>query len=301
MKKFILIIICFLLYASSFGQLKHFFPDTNSYFSVSWMKFWFEGDTVFDDLKYKKVYMQWGDSIANFDRAEYFAAIREDTIAEKVYCKIPYQGSPNPWDPWQGEEFLLYDFSVGINETVSFFTLWPWLWYPEMKSLVVESIDEILIDNQYRKRINFKSFPGIKESWIEGIGSSHGIFFPGEFDYADVGIFETLLLCVHIGEKLIIQLYRDCFEFGGFIININENKSENFKIYPTIADKVLNIETDINIDNFYYKIINMQGQVIYQEKLISKIIDISNLNKGFYLIVISDNKNIIKTQKFVKP
>ena len=30
--------------------------------------------------------MQYMDSVPNIDRANYYAAVREDTLAEKVYC-----------------------------------------------------------------------------------------------------------------------------------------------------------------------------------------------------------------------
>ena len=170
MKKLSLIIFSLLLCFSSFGQLNYFFPDSNSYFSVSWMKFWFEGDTTINDFKYKKVYMQSNDSIADFSRAHYFTAIREDTIAEKVYCFNPCYGILGEYDPLNEErELLLYDFSVNVGDTVRFCTFIGTqdFYYPEINELIVKSIDYVLIDNNYRKRINLirSRWETYKEFW----------------------------------------------------------------------------------------------------------------------------------------
>jgi len=261
------------------------------------MKFWFEGDTVINTLKYKKVYMQTGDSIADFNKASYFAAIREDTVAEKIYFYYKdYYGAEG--------EYLLYDFSVNVGDEVSFYSLWCW-WYPEPKNQVVKSIDSIMIGDHYRKRINFiDDYWSPSESWIEGIGSTHGLFFPGYFDIADA-MDNTILLCVDIDGELIYQSHwhqaSNCFikESG---VNIDENKKELFKIYPTIVDNFLYIETAENIYNFDYEIISLRGQVINKGKFTSNIINVANLNKGFYFIVVLDSrdrKNIL-TQKFIK-
>ena len=192
MKKLIFTLFGLLLYFSGFAQLQHFFPNSNSYFSVSYMKFWFEGEVVIDGLQYKKVYMQYDDPIADFSKAQYFAAIREDTDAEKVYCY------------YEGEEYLLYDFSVNVGDVVHFYSFWPYL---RPREQVVESVDYVLIDNEYRRRINFlhDRWSVYTESWIEGIGSTNGLFFSGEFDYVDL-MDETWLLCVHIDGRKIYQV-----------------------------------------------------------------------------------------------
>ena len=294
MKKILIFITFFPVFASA--QLNYFFPDSNSYFSVSWMKFWFQGDTVIGDFKYKKVYMQMNDSIADFNKAYYFTAIREDTVAEKVYFyHYDYYNAEN--------EYLLYDFSVNVGETVGFYSFWGGL---HIKQQVVKSIDSILIDGHYRKKINFLHERHGIESWIEGIGSTQGIFFPGYFEEVDAMDW-TYLLCVHVDERLIYENPDPFYDnYNCYIpdhgVNILEHKKEILKIYPTIADKVLYIETDNNIEDFNYKIINVQGQVINEGMFSSNIVNVSNLNKGFYLIVVSDNKNKrnVKTQKIVK-
>jgi hypothetical protein len=63
-----------------FSQLEYFLPDSNAYFSISPFKFWFQGDTSIESKVYKKVYMQQGDTLADFTHATYYAALREDTL-----------------------------------------------------------------------------------------------------------------------------------------------------------------------------------------------------------------------------
>jgi len=264
------------------------------------MKFWFEGDTVFGDYIYKKVYMQSGDSIADFSKVYYFAAIREDTIAEKVYFHYSYYD----WTGYCEDDFLLCDFSVKAGDKVNFFRLWPF-WIPEEQKRDVYTVDSILIDNQYRKRINFRTSiytTYIDDSWIEGIGSTHGLFFAGIFDVMDV-MDNTYLLCVHEDGRLIYSLNNTCYwaDMGGGG-NITENKNELIKIYPGIVDDLLYFETNKNIDDFDYKIINIQGQIINFGTPTSNSINVSNLNKGFYIIVFSDKKNSknVVIEKFIK-
>ena len=264
------------------------------------MKYWFHGDTIIEDLTYKKVYVQYDDSIADFNNARYFAVIREDTAAGKVYCTNPYYQT-NPYNPLNNErEILLCDFSVNVGDTVSFYSLWEW----DEKKQVVKSIDSILIDNQYRKRVNFvheRWGNSHIESWIEGIGSTHGLFYPGDFNVAD-GRGKTILLCAHIDERLI---YHADYYYNCYIPNytsIDEHKKEIVKIYPTIVNDILYIETDKDIEDFSYEIINIQRQMISNGLCTSNVIHVSNLAKGLYYILISDNKNTknIKIQKFVK-
>jgi len=88
-----------------------------------------------------------------------------------------------------------------------------------------------------------------------------------------------------------------------FNVSVQEYKKDvSFNIYPTLVENVLYIATDKNIEDFDYKIINVQGQVTNEGVLTSNTINVASLSKGFYLVVISDKKNkkYIKKQKIVK-
>jgi len=112
MKKLLIILTFIGIAINSFSQFVHFFPNSNAYFSVSYFKYWFEGDTIINSYQYKKVFKQTGNPIANFDESVYYAALREDTIAERVYCIVEEDGI----------ERLLYDFSLNVGDTISIST-----------------------------------------------------------------------------------------------------------------------------------------------------------------------------------
>ena len=293
MKKLSLTLLGLALYSCTFAQFKYFFPDSNSYFSVSWMKFWFEGDTTIGDFQYKKVYMQSHDSIADFNKASYFAALREDTIAEKVYFRLPRD--------CDNDEYLLYDFDVNVGDTVSFYSLWN-VWCPYIREHIVESIDSILIGDYYRKKINCY-ING--ESWIEGIGSTNGIFFPGWFDVIE-RMDWTMLLCVHIDEELIYHTYYNtCYirECGGGHINENKNKLLSFYVIPNPANSYITIKTtnDETLENSiieFYDILGRKCLSTHCEN--SKIIDISSLKQGYYTVKLIQKNKYLKIQKFIK-
>ncbi len=90
--------------------------------------------------------------------------------------------------------------------------------------------------------------------------------------------------------------------FQGYV-GINDRKPNEiqFRIYPNPADNELNIDI-LNLRNCKFEIYNLIGQVIKSGNLnndVTQKIDISQLQKGVYMIKIS-NSEVIKTHKFIK-
>ena len=137
-KILIIMIVLFNTSHYAFSQLQHFLPDTNAYFSVSDMKFWFSGDTIIKNLQYKKVYLQSGDSIGDFKKASYYASVREDTINEKIYSIKKNDGI----------ERLIANFAVNTGDIVYVYSYYT----SQEDTLLVTSVDEILINNENYKR-----------------------------------------------------------------------------------------------------------------------------------------------------
>ncbi len=70
-------------------------------------------------------------------------------------------------------------------------------------------------------------------------------------------------------------------------------------IYPNPADQFLNIELPVK-GNYNAQILNTVGAVISDFELSGdKIVDVSSLSPGFYLLKISSN-NSIGMQSFIK-
>lgn len=288
--KLFIIIVSFWLGLNAYSQLNYFLPDSNAYFSVSLWKFWFQGDTIIESKKYKKVFVQPG-TPADFNQATYYASVREDTIREKIYCIQKDDGI----------ERLIYDFSLNAGDTASIYSYWPFGRYPEKISIKVKNVDSIQIDGLFRKRINvhYIEESAFTDSWIEGIGSQYGLFYPLARGYlVDLGLPE--LLCVHLDNTIIYQTSNCCYK--DILLGIYENAQHRFKVYPNPAKNILHVERDINSkDQIQYYIINNQGIIFEKGILPPDYIDISILDKGFYFILLfNDTKPLLYSTKFIK-
>lgn len=123
------------------------------------------GDTTINELLYHKVYLL-SDTVYPMVTSTYCGAIREDAN-KKVYltgCSQVYPGS--------GEgEVVLYDFSKSVGDTA-------FVGNQSMQELgyyIISSIESVSIDGIERKEFHFQQRD---EVWIEGLGSSRGLFSP---------------------------------------------------------------------------------------------------------------------------
>lgn len=164
------------------------------------------------------------------------------------------------------------------------------------------SSEFIRIDEEDRRSLKVKDYEyGEIELWIEGIGSTNGLFYPAPYGIVDLGIPE--LLCVHTDNKQIYQnpntdnCYQDTF------IGIKEATNTPYRIYPTKAKDVLYFESENYKDNtFHYKIYDYNGNLSKNGMVVSNKIDISILSNGCYFLRLFDKNNIatIFTNRFLK-
>lgn len=80
-------------------------------------------------------------------------------------------------------------------------------------------------------------------------------------------------------------------------LNVNDLNSNEFSIHPNPVRETLNINIDQNISNI--EIYSMTGQKIKPFKQISNI-NVSDLNKGTYLLKITTENGEVFTKKFIK-
>jgi hypothetical protein len=257
--------------------------------SISGEKYWFEGDTLIDNRRYTKVYKQFCKTETDCEDLQYYAAVREDTIAEKIYCI----------QTLDGVERLLADFDVQKGDEVTVCSFWN-KWVAEEQSVIVKHVDSVWIDNQYRKRIiiDYQGFGHIPEEWVEGLGSIvNGLFFPCTSPVADAGM-EPVFLCLQIDDVLIYQnaMYNTCYlYYGGG--GIPENKYSKFRIYPTVVDDKLYVEK--KEDSCFYKITNNQGIIVQSGTFSGEYIQVSNFVQGIYYITFYNN-SLVYSNKFIK-
>ena len=132
-----------------------------------------EGDTVINEHLYKKVLQSKDDYLENWNE---YGFIRE-TVDEKVYFRTDTSN----------QEYLIYDFSVLLNDTIEIFSIISFNSETELRkfNLKVTDIDSILIDNEYRKQFHFINLvaPNTSSEYcVEGIGNMSGLL------YWDVGL-----------------------------------------------------------------------------------------------------------------
>jgi len=187
MKRIILTISVFFLFIFSFAQKKYEyvpFPTSNAIWSEKYQfsehdpnwqpsvyeRFAVNGeDTVINGIVYTKIYM-FLDTVFDKKTAKYVGALREDEN-KKIWLKMDTElHYSKPETRFNKGEILLYDFSVNEGDTI--FSL------SKLTNIVVAKIDTVQIGDTYRKKIKIEI--GDKWNvieWIEGIGSTRGLFF----------------------------------------------------------------------------------------------------------------------------
>ena len=279
------------------AELKHFLPDSNSNAVMSILdhKYWFEGDTIINSVCYTKIYRQKCQSETECGELSYYGAVREDTIGEKIYAIYPCY--PDKYRPWICDELLLADFNVQAGDQVEVYSNWPWL---GKQSVTVAEVDSILIDNQYRKRINmvnrdYNSWGWTQDSWVEGFGSiAYGLFFPSPEIVIDIGDAPHFL-CMHINGELFYRNpeYNTCFVRDSGV-GIPSVKSPDDKIF-SITNEQLYI-----YGSYTYQIYDVRGFLVLSGISASTPINISRWTAGIYFIQLYDSEKPVYSGKFVK-
>ncbi|HOI31896.1 MAG: T9SS type A sorting domain-containing protein [Bacteroidales bacterium] len=243
------------------------FIDT-TYYTITYK---LTGDTIINSKAYKKLYASEEEQAANWSL---WAFMREDTD-KKV------------WIRWHqdDEEFLAYDFSIDVGDSVL-------VGVDNPEYLRVDSISEIVINQSQRKKfwlsaINFPTY--YKETWIEGIGSNKGICWSGSVLVVG-GWFR--LLCMHENETLIYANpnYESCY----LITDINEIENPIVELFPNPANTQTSLKLPENtvLSQTQIELYNPAGSLLYKAKPGSHFhkIDVAHLPKGLYLVRVWDGE-----------
>lgn len=328
----VLLTMCMYITGNIYAELKYFLPRDNAVLSILDKKYHFDGDTIIDGKRYTKIYRQVCISDTECGDLSYYAAVREDTIAEKIYCIFAaYSGYPRyP----EGTEVLLADFAVQPGDEVTVYSDWE----PCRDLAFVESVDEVLVNGEYRKRINLSheskwQEDDLADSWIEGIGSViYGLFFPHTQLVIDAYDFPEFL-CLHVGDILIYQnsFYNTCYmepydpwqgyeqciqncmqnnpdksrsdcEFYCLYWhwnNIKETNRSDFNIYPTLTNDILNVVFDDG--QYSYRIYDGQGKFTQSDVVTNNTIKVVSLKPGvYYILFYGEDNQPVYAGKFIK-
>ncbi|MFH0893520.1 MAG: T9SS type A sorting domain-containing protein [Bacteroidota bacterium] len=313
MKKWIIFSLFLLLsYHSTYSQCNKFIDTTKNWTICDFSKTsgdprppnamyfycYFDGDSIYHDTTYIKLmkqrfyykYMVGSNQLIDDSiyTPELYCLLREDTLSGKVFILRKNYNNGNIY------EDLLFDYSLNTGDT--------------LKSILynyptVDSISNFQLYNGEFRKIFYmnvfgsSSFPA--RFYIEGVGGDNGITEP--FVGVCLSGFDawTEIIC---HRKNLTNLYGNC--------NIMMNKNEYVSIHPLkfypnpFSNKVSIIPAYKDNIEHTYQVFNSEGILLYNERHLNNgivQIDLTFLKKGFYYLVVINQKGEIKArEKIIK-
>ena len=228
---------------------------------------------------------------------EIFGAIREDSDKKVWFRKLADENNVQPYcdatnDFPFGQDILLYDFDVHLGDVVS--------WKHGEKTVI--SIDSVQFDDGiFRKRYYFGgSFGLFKEYWIEGMGSTLGLFgayggLPSSYGSCQLDCFWK------DGDYIFHYLSPSWLSCDQYVGIDNVDAVNQIKIYPNPASDRLNISFgNAGYHSIQIKDIAGKTLIIENSYFQNSILEISSLKPGMYFIVIMNSKKELLRQRIVK-
>lgn len=234
--------------------------------------FHFSADTTIGFYQYKRLMNNFGPGTT----LGYIIGAREDTVAKKVYF-INNNG-----------EYLAYDFSLNQGDTFS-----------QVNAnfcnfqLNVDSVDTVtLLNGELRKRLFLSHNFVYQETWIEGIGSSFGMPYPGVF-FCSADFYPELNCFSEDGIlKYENTNYPNCNYSSISIDEVSFNN--NLSINPNPCSIHSNLTIKIKESDLKYFILaSAAGEIIMQVVDINKnefMLDLKDLKSGIYFICARDER-----------
>ena len=263
----------------------------------------FVGDTVFNELSYRKLYLLKDSVLQENPLNIYVGGVR--VSGKKVYMR--------PTDTATGrllEEFLMYDFSVKVGDEIhfgkrpmigrdcggtTFSNISPYL------SDIVGYIDDVRDTNRGREVVVLLTR---YDTWIEGIGSLLGLFFVpspipmGKQRWVSIPSDEySVLLCLKVGD-VVRYKHPDC-EQCMEVMNVSENVAIPVTVRQ-IGNRQLLLQCSKNGLPLQFELLNLSGTVLQQNTVRDRdtTIDLEVSVPGIYIYRIIGDK-IYKSEKIV--
>jgi len=157
---------------------------------------------------------------------------------------------------------IIYIYNLQVGDTVPFEVLGG-------GGFIVTKIDTVLLGNKHRKRYLFDWSTYLNDlAWIEGVGSTNGLLFPGSYI---VGMTSKLL----------------CFKQDGETIYYNDTLNSCYPFYKPLSNKI----DDLCIFNVYPNPANDFVEIALPKKMSGNILIVSSEGKTIIAIPITQNKN----------
>lgn len=284
MKKLLFLISALITLSSLAQQPVYFpFPESNAQWNIHMLQMgWppyennysiiIAGDTLLNGLIYKKLMI--------VNPAWYKGAIRQDTINKKVFI-IP---------PTAVTEELLYDFTMQVGDTVKGYI--ENLLNPKD---IVQTIDTVLVGNDYRRRWKINS--GYSIYFIEGIGSTYGLVEHSPGTMVDAADFS-----ISCFRQNSITIYPDTITSCGLITSVQpiEIQNDQLSIYPNPSKGSFSIEFDKSLNIKEIRLTDLLGRIVFQQQTDNRTkIEITNLQNDIYILTIIDKDNLLINKKII--
>jgi hypothetical protein len=230
------------------------------------------GDTVINNLTYHKI-VKSNDTIIDFSEDSYTGCFRED-LNKAVYF-LP-QDSIN--------EVLMYDFSKQVGDTVIIPTS-P-LWKYEALFLIIDNIDSVEIQGNFRKVFHFTEWLTNDLFWIEGIGSNMGFLY----SFYSYGIGEGPELNCFTHDDIFIYQNPESWLNSCFVFTEVEDQKyieSEMEIFPNPASSFITITTPQGKPIEEATIYNHLGQKALVAVPVNNTVDVSTLTPGIYFVEIA--------------
>jgi len=308
MKKIKYILVFFLLFfLSIIAYSQEVFPLSNAQWTESvtfgenphstttLYRYILQGDTVIDNIKHSKVYF-----IPNINKRDtllfgYFY-VKDQVVYYRDSSENPYDGSKlryfNICDEYFGKDYPLYDFSLEKGDTTCYVNC--------RDRLVVNCVDDtLLIDGVEHTRIFFNNGHNeidLHEYWLEGIGSTAGLFKHVEKIPTGATSYQFVCFC-HSGTVLYLNpAFSECPQAD--FSSINEIKQDMVNVSYNPTECTISISSPYLINRV--KIVNASGILLQEEQINGKfqaIVHVEHLPEaGVYVaqIIFQDGRTISK-------
>ena len=283
-----LILLCFLTFGGKlFGQTYVSFPTTAIWYQVEEFQthpldyravntsFSLNGDTIIANQNYRKLVQTLR------GQTDYVGAMRENQQKTVFF-----------YGKTDSTERLLYKFGLSVGDSLNIRR------NGAQNPIKVLAIDSVLIGNNFRKRywMNTPTL-GMRDYWIEGIGSTKGLFYTQsgqEFEN------QATLLCFYNNNLLE---YRNPKAASNCTVANKEWAFSNAQVYPNPVNNQLKFDlqnTEIALSEVI--IFDTLGRILIQKQAKNDFssfeINVENLPNGVYFYALS-HQNRQQTGKFV--
>ena len=181
---------------------------------------------------------------------------------------------------------VIYDFNAKVGDVVKDVLARSVNGKYVQQDVAITSVDSILIDGAYRRRINYDG-----GSWIEGIGNTQGLFMSRvktKSDYLEV------LTCVSKGNRTIYpNVAKQSCELPRAFKKAMSTFTEVITLKPSEGWFVMKFDRRVDGDQVH--MIDSKGRRIKPKMTVSPdriIVDLSAYKNGNYIIVIKNSENM---------